>query len=78
MSTRTAPHHVQINYLRRAASSMLVLALAVVLALGAVGAMAPTNAAAPAAVDLECFGNTATIVGTPGGRPASAAPTVTM
>ena len=65
MSTRTAPHHVQINYLRRAASSMFVLALAVVLALGAVGAMAPTNAAAPAAADLECFGDTATIVGTP-------------
>ncbi len=65
MSTLTAPHHVQINYLRRAASSMFVLALAVVLALGAVGAMAPTNAAAPAAADLECFGDTATIVGTP-------------
>ena len=45
---------------------MLALALAVVLALGAVGAMAPTNAAAPAAADLECFGVTATIVGTPG------------
>jgi VCBS repeat-containing protein len=66
VSTRTAPHHVQMNYPRRAASSMLVLALAVVLALGAVGAMAPANAAAPAAADLECFGVTATIVGTPG------------
>jgi VCBS repeat-containing protein len=66
VSTRTAPHHVQMNYPRRAASSMLVLALAVVLALGAVGAMAPTSAAAPAAPDLECFGVTATIVGTPG------------
>ena len=66
MSTRTAPHHVQLNHTRRAASSMLALALAVVMALGAVGAMAPSNAAATAAADLECLGATATIVGTPG------------
>ena len=66
MSTRTAPHHVQTNHLRRATSSTLALALAVVLALGAVGAMPPTNAAAPAAADSECFGKAATIVGTPG------------
>ena len=66
MSTRTAPHHVQMNHTRRAATSLFTLALAVVLALGAVGAMTPANAAAPEAPDLECFGVTATIVGTPG------------
>ena len=66
MSTRTAPHHVHRSHTRRAVAGVLAAALVLAVALGSVGVMATASSAAPADAGLECFGATATIVGTPG------------
>src|SRR4051794_12516838 len=66
VSTRTAPHHVHRSHTRRAAAGVLAAALMLAVSVGSVGAMATASSAAPAGAGLECFGATATIVGTPG------------